>query len=145
MIATMEIVELLDYAEEIGKMILHSEPMKNYQQARKRLEEDEEAQKRIAAFQKIKDQYEDVQRFGRYHPDYNEIMKNVRTIKREMDLHDSVAAFKKAERELQLMLDDISSLVAHTVSPHIKVPKEGLLFADSGCGCGSGGSCGCAS
>lgn len=137
MLATMEIVNILDHAERVGQMILQSEPMKNYQLAKQKMAEDQVAQKRISAFQQIKDQYKDVQRFGRYHPDYNEIMKKVRTAKREMDLTDSVAEFKKAERELQAMLDEISSLVAHSVSPHIKVPQDGMVFKDTGCGCAS--------
>ncbi|MBB6455003.1 cell fate (sporulation/competence/biofilm development) regulator YlbF (YheA/YmcA/DUF963 family) [Salirhabdus euzebyi] len=143
MLATIEIVELLDEAENIGKMILQSETMKNFESAKKRLLEDKEAQDRIAAFLKIKDQYEDVQRFGRYHPDYSTIMKEVRTVKREMDVHETVAAYKRAETELQALLDDVSGLLAETVSPSIKVPRDGAAFTDKGCGCGSGGSCGC--
>jgi cell fate (sporulation/competence/biofilm development) regulator YlbF (YheA/YmcA/DUF963 family) len=143
MLATIEIVDLLDQSEQIGKMILQSETVINYQEAKKRLLSDTTAQKRIKAFEKIKDHYEDVQRFGRYHPDYSKIMKEVRTIKREMDMDDTVAAFKRAETDLQGLLDDVSALLAESVSPNIKVPRDGAIFSDKGCGCGSGGKCGC--
>ncbi|MBH0229024.1 YlbF family regulator [Halobacillus yeomjeoni] len=147
MLATMEIVDLLDRSEEIGQMVMNSDTMHNYQQAKSELEQDKEAQRLIKQFADMKEHYEDVQRFGRYHPDYNSIMKKVRTVKREMDMHEKVALFKKAERELQKLLDEISEMVAFSVSEQIKVPKNGMALTDTGCsgGCGSGGSCGCAS
>ncbi|MGM8364244.1 YlbF family regulator [Virgibacillus sp. W0181] len=146
MIATMEYVDVLDHSEKVSRMILGSDVMEAYNDARTELLQDKQAQELINAFVDIKSHYEDVQRFGRYHPDYNEIMKNVRTVKRKMDMHDKVAAFKIAERNLQKLLDDISDLVAKSASEQIMVPKDGALLTDSGCssgGCGSGGSCGC--
>src|SRR5690625_2593654 len=121
--------------------------MKAYNQSRQALENDQQAQRLIKAFIDIKDHYEDVQRFGRYHPDYNEIMKNVRSTKREMDMDDKVAAFKVAERNLQRLLDDVSKYVAESVSEQVKAPKDGAALTDGGCasggGCGSGGGCSC--
>ncbi|MGY0692273.1 YlbF family regulator [Virgibacillus sp. FSP13] len=144
MIATMEYVDILDRCESLGQMVLQSDVMEDYQRSRKALNNDEEAQKLIKAFIDIKDQYEDVQRFGRYHPDFNQIMKRVRTTKRAMDMHDKVAAFKVAERNLQKLLDEISQYVAQSVSDDIKAPKDGAALSDGGCGHGSGSSgCGC--
>lgn len=145
MIASMEYVDILDYSEQLGKMVLDSDVMKVYNNSQKELNEDIEAQKLIKTFKDIKHHYEDVQRFGRYHPDYNEIMKQVRASKREMDMNDKVASFKIAERNLQKLLDEISELVALSTSEEIKAPKDGAALTDSGCGCGSGGGCGCAS
>lgn len=146
MIATMELVEILDRSEQLGKMILQSEDVKAYNHSRTNLNNDQEAQQLIRDFQNIKIHYEDVQRFGRYHPDYNEIMKDVRSTKRKMDMNHKVATFKIAERNLQRLLDDISEMFATSVSEQIKVPKDGAALTDSGCssgGCGSGGSCSC--
>lgn len=145
MIATMEYVDILDESEFVGKMILQSDVMEQYQSAKKALDEDKEAQNLIKTFADVKEHYEDVQRFGRYHPDYYDIMKQVRSKKRDMDMHDKVAAFKIAERNLQNLLDEISQFVAESVSEQIKAPKDGAALTDSGCGCGSGGACGCAS
>ncbi|MDM8100832.1 MULTISPECIES: YlbF family regulator [Oceanobacillus] len=145
MIATMEYVDILDESEHVGKMILQSDIMQQYQSAKKVLDEDKEAQKLIRTFADVKEHYEDVQRFGRYHPDYYDIMKQVRSKKRDMDLNDKVAAFKIAERNLQNLLDEVSQFVAESVSEQIKAPKDGAALTDSGCGCGSGGACGCAS
>ena len=145
MIATLEYVDILDHSEQLGKMVMNSDAMESYKNAQHVLNQDKEAQQLIKAFIDIKDHYEDIQRFGRYHPDYNEIMKKVRSIKREMDMNDKVAAFKIAERNLQKMLDEISQYIALSVSEQIKAPKDGAALSDSGCGCGSGGGCSCAS
>lgn len=145
LIATIEYIEVLDKADQVTNMIIQSENMHEYKLAYDILHNDEEAQRLIKAFLNRKEQYEDVQRFGHYHPDYHDIMKNVRSAKRQMDMHQSVAAFKIAERNLQRFLDDISDYIAKSVSNNIMVPKDGLALMDSGCsgGCGSGGSCSC--
>lgn len=146
LIGTLEIVNVLDHSEKLGKMILQSEVMEEYKRKRKELESDTHAQQLIKAFNDIKIHYEDVQRFGRYHPDYNEIMKNVRSTKREMDMHEKVAAFKVAERNLQRFLDEICEIIARSVSENIKVPKDGAALTDTGCSsgnCASGETCSC--
>lgn len=145
MIATLEYVDILDRSELLGKMVMDSEIMKAYENAQIALNKDDEAQQLITAFINIKDHYEDIQRFGRYHPDYNEIMKKVRMIKRDMDMNDKVAAFKIAERNIQKLLDEISQFIAASASEQIKAPIDGAALSDSGCGCGSGGGCSCAS
>lgn len=146
MIATLEHIDILDKADKLTKMIIDSESMHNYERAYNDLQNDEEAQALIRDFLHMKDLYEDVQRFGHYHPDYQEIMKNVRSSKRKMDMHWSVSAFKIEERNFQRFLDEISESIARSASENVMVPKDGLALADSGCssgGCGSGGSCGC--
>lgn len=145
MIATLEYVEILDRSELLGEMIIQSDVTEEYIKAKTALHNDQEAQQLIKDFTAMKSHYEDVQRFGKYHPDYSKIMKDVRATKRKMDMHEKVAAFKMAERNLQRLLDEISKYVASSVSEQIKVPRDGAALTDSGCGCGSGGSCGCAS
>lgn len=146
MIGTMEYVTILDNSEQLGQMVLQSDVMDDYQQKKATLDQDEVAQQLIKAFTNIKEHYDDIQRFGRYHPDYQEIMKKVRSTKRALDMHDSVAEFKVAERNLQTLLDDISQHIAFSVSDQIKAPKDGAALTDSGCNsCGSGSGCGCAS
>lgn len=146
MIGTLEYVDVLDRAEQLGEIVLQSDVMEAYNNARKELNEDTEAQQLIKAFNDIKIHYEDVQRFGRYHPEYNEIMKDVRSTKRKMDMNHKVASFKVAERNLQRLLDEISECIALSVSEQIKVPKDGAALTDGGCAsgsCGTGGSCSC--
>ena len=146
MLTTMRTVELLDESDHVANMVLQSDVAENYRQCLYRLNKDSHAQALIAQFVKIKEQYEDVQRFGKYHPDYKTITRQVRDVKREVDLHATIAAFKKAENELQKLLDEISVILGQAVSEHVKVPTGNPFFdtgSSCGGGCGSGGSCGC--
>ncbi|WLR52214.1 YlbF family regulator [Bacillus tianshenii] len=141
-LATSERIEVLERSEQLAQKIIESDVYEQYIECKERLAQDKHAQALINKFLKEKDLYEDVQRFGRYHPDYYKITKSVREAKRAVDMHESVAVFKKAERQLQDLLDEVSTIIGQSVSQYIKVPG-GDPFFQSGCGCGSGGACGC--
>jgi cell fate (sporulation/competence/biofilm development) regulator YlbF (YheA/YmcA/DUF963 family) len=144
MLATLERIELLEKADQLTEMILQSDIVEQYRICFNRMQTNIETQQRIQAFIKLKEQYEEVQRFGEYHPDQKKIMKQVRVVKREMDLDENVAAFKMAENDLQTLLDEVSILIGHSVSEQIKVPTGNPFFETSHSGgCGTGGSCGC--
>ena len=146
MLMTSDWVFILDEIDELSAMILSSEQAKNLRQAYKAVYEDAELSMNIKAFQRLKDQYEDVQRFGKYHPDYHTIMKRIRTEKRQLDLNDQVAALKLAENDYQDLLDEISIIIGHSVSEAVKVPVSNPFFASGsscGTGCGTGGGCSC--
>lgn len=147
LLATMENMALLDLSYELASMILDSEEAQNYKHTRQVLLDDANSQKNIRQFIRIKEQYEEVQRFGRYHPDYKEVTRKTRAYKREVDMDQNVAAFRRAEMDLQSLLDEISLLLASAVSENIKVPTGNPFFeTKSACstgGCGSGGGCGC--
>ncbi|WP_160720200.1 YlbF family regulator [Bacillus sp. USDA818B3_A] len=142
MLATLERMELLEYAEDLAKMVLNSDIAEQYQTCLYRMQRNKETQRKINRFSKLKDLYEEVQRFGKYHPDYKSVMMQIREAKREMDLDPLVADFKLAENDLQTLLDEISKSIGGAVSQHIKVPS-GNPFFETGHSCGSGGSCGC--
>ncbi|MCQ6275146.1 YlbF family regulator [Bacillus sp. V3B] len=143
MLATMESVVIVEKAEEIAKMILQSELADHYNRCLYNVKNNDETQRKIREFVKIKEQYEDVQRFGKYHPDYKTIMTRVRHLKREMDLDENVAELRKAENDLQDLFDEVSMLIGHSVSEHIKVPTGNPFFGSHSSGCGSGGGCSC--
>jgi cell fate (sporulation/competence/biofilm development) regulator YlbF (YheA/YmcA/DUF963 family) len=145
-LATSEGIEILDHTDQLAKMILKSDIASQYRICLYNLKSNKESQRKIRKFVSLKDLYEDVQRFGKYHPDYKQVMKDVRVAKREMDLDPCVADFKVAENDLQGLLDEISVLIGGAVSENIKVPTGNPFFeTSSGCssgGCGSGGGCG---
>ncbi|PLS16565.1 regulator [Bacillus sp. M6-12] len=146
MLATLERVDILSKADALANMVLESEVGEEYLLCLYKLRADREAQRKIKAFTQWKDLYEDVQRFGKYHPDYKRVNLGIREAKREMDMHPSIADFKRAETGLQSLLDEISSMIGRSVSPFIKVPSGNPFFETGGScggGCGSGGSCGC--
>ncbi|MFJ7728908.1 YlbF family regulator [Neobacillus sp. NPDC097160] len=144
MLATIERIELLENAEGLAKMVLDSDIAEQYQICLYKMQNNKETKRKINQFVSLKELYEEVQRFGKYHPDYKRVMMQIREYKREMDLDPFVAEFKLAENDLQSLLDQISMLIGSAVSKHIKVPS-GNPFFDSGhgSGCGGGGSCGC--
>lgn len=146
MIVTMEHIDILDRAERLSEKILQSEVMHRYKEAHHRLYNDKTASELVHSFTSIKERYEEVERFGRYHPSYAEIMREVRAIKRKMDMHPYVAEFKLRERELQGFLDDISEVIANSVSDQILVPREDGLNGGQHCttgNCGTGKACAC--
>ncbi len=145
MLTTIERVNILDQADKLSEMIIQSEIAEHYRFHYRKLQEDKQTKEKIAAFTKMKEQYDDVQRFGRYHPDYKQIMLETRQKKREMDMDDNVVNFRKAEKELQSLLDEISVLIGRAVSNDIRVAPGNLFFdIGSSCGgCGTGSGCGC--
>ncbi|MFP7296012.1 YlbF family regulator [Neobacillus niacini] len=145
MLATSERVELLEHAEQLAQMVLESDIVEQYQICLYKMQTNKETQEKINRFVNLKDLYEEVQRFGKYHPDYKRVMSQIREYKREMDLDPHVAEFKLAENDLQGLLDEISMQVGGAVSKHIKVPTGNPFFqTDShSAGCGGGGSCSC--
>lgn len=146
MLATTERVEILETAEKIALMIIHSVEAEHYRQCLYKLRNNKDTQKKINEFVKMKEHFEDVQRFGKYHPDYKTVMTSIRELKREMDMDVHVAEFRKAENDLQAILDEVSVMIGRSVSENIKVPTGNPFFdslSSCGGGCGSGGSCGC--
>ncbi|TFE03605.1 YlbF family regulator [Jeotgalibacillus sp. R-1-5s-1] len=144
MLATMESIQLLDVSDELAEMILKSEEAAHYFHCYQALKSSRESMDKIYKFNSLKELYEEVQRFGRYHPDYSRVMKEIRETKRDMDMDDHVATFRVAENQLQQLLDEVSTIIGKSVSESVKIPT-GNAFFDSGCsgGCGTGGGCSC--
>lgn len=144
MIYSDKTIDLINAAEELASALSQSETGQAYISAKRARANSAQAQDVIRDFNRIKEEYELVQRFGRYHPDYQTITKKVHEVKRALDLQEEVATFKKAEKQLETLLGQISLKLAGEVSPQIKVPT-GNPFFDQGCagGCSTGGSCSC--
>ena len=139
-------IYILDVTDELNNMILRSKQVMALRAAREEVYSDAGLVERIHAFNKMKEHYEDVQRFGKYHPDYQSIMKNIREQKRAIDLNEKVAKLKIAENDFQDLLDQVSLIIGKSVSDAVKVPVSNPFFnTDSSCGsgCGTGGGCSC--
>jgi len=146
MIINSDWIYILDATDELNEMILHSKQVIALREAREDVYKDALLVEQIKEFNKIKEHYEDVQRFGKYHPDYQVIMKKIREQKRAIDLNEKVAKLKLAENDFQDLLDQVSLIVGKSVSDAVKVPVSNPFFStDSSCGssCGTGGGCSC--
>lgn len=139
----LDMTDVIDYAGTLADMINQSSEVSDYLYAKKRMEQDEEVLRLQQLFQKKKAEYEEVQRFGKYHPDFDRVTTQVREIKRSLELLDSVQAFKRAETRLDELLFRVGRTIADAVSPTIKVPSNNPFFEAVNSGCGTGGSCGC--
>ena len=146
MIMTYEWVQVADSAEELSRMILQSEQAEQYRQAYHAVYDNKDLADEIIAFARLKELYEEVQRFGKYHPDYKDVMKRIRVDKRKLDLNEKVAELRLAENELQDLIDQVSFIIGRSVSEAVKIPSSNPFFSsDSSCGgsCGTGGGCSC--
>jgi cell fate (sporulation/competence/biofilm development) regulator YlbF (YheA/YmcA/DUF963 family) len=146
-LATTEMLFIQEEAEAIAEMVLDSDVAEQYRICLSVLNTNKETQHKISSFNQMKELYEEVQRFGRYHPEYKRVMMDIRQLKRDMDLDENVSAFKIAENNLQKLLDEISVIIGRSVSEFIKVPTGNPFFDElSSCssgGCGTGGGCSC--
>lgn len=146
MFMTYEWVQITDSAEELSELILKSEQAELYHEAYRAVYNDKDLAAEIHAFARLKEQYEEVQRFGKYHPEYSRVMKQIRVDKRRLDLNEQVAALRLAENELQDLMDQVSFIIGRAVSEAVKIPSSNPFFSsDSSCGgsCGTGGGCSC--
>ncbi|MGH2317383.1 YlbF family regulator [Planococcus sp. SE5232] len=146
MIMTYEWAEITDFADELSQMILQSEQADLYRAAYDSVYNDKNLAAEIQAFARLKEQYEEVQRFGKYHPEYSRVMKQIRVDKRRLDLNEKVANLRLAENELQDLMDQVSFIIGRSVSEAVKIPSTNPFFSsESSCGgsCGTGGGCSC--
>ncbi len=146
MIMTYEWAEITDFADELSQMILQSEQADLYREAYRSVYNDIDLSNEIHAFARLKDQYEEVQRFGKYHPEYARVMKQIRVDKRRLDLNEKIANLRLMENELQDLMDQVSFIIGRSVSEAVKIPSSNPFFSsDSSCGgsCGTGGGCSC--
>ncbi|WP_139489695.1 YlbF family regulator [Brevibacillus dissolubilis] len=142
-VETVDMAELILYADDLASMINNSREVAEYLQAKRAMDQDAEAARLITLFERKREQYEEVQRFGKYHPDFNKVTTDVRDLKRSLEMLDTVQAFKRAEINLDTLLYQVGRTIADAVSPEIKVPSNNPIIEAMASGCGTGGSCGC--
>lgn len=139
----LDMAQILLHAYDLGDSINQSVEVAEYLYWKQAVEKDEEAIAIRKKFLKAKDLFEECQRFGRFHPDYHAAKDAMRAIQKEMEAVESIRRFKEAENVLDMLLFDVASMLAGTVSDTIKVPANNPKFG--GGGCSSGGSCSCGS
>lgn len=140
---TEETLSILDEIENLSDMIVQSEVYQSYLHAKDYLENDDEAHLLYQAFLKSKDQYDDVMRFGKYHPDYKRIMMETRQRKRAYEMLPVLMEYKTKEVALQNLIDEVVTKIAFAVSENVKIEAGNPFFQTGHNGCATGGSCNC--
>ncbi len=79
-------------------------------------------------FNKSKTKFEEVSKYGKYHPDLKIVQIELAQVKTEVFTNKVIQKYKQMEKELQKVLDDASRQIAQGVSPDIKYPNDmGLI------------------
>jgi len=92
------------------------------------IKESTEIQEKQQAFLKLRNKYEAVKKYGKYHPDLERVQNEFSKAKETLYNIDEVKRYKKNEKELQKVLDQISIQLGQSVSSLIPVPNEiGLI------------------
>ena len=82
----------------------------------------------IESFDKVKVKYEEVSKYGKYHPDLKRVQLELAAKKEEVYTNPIIKEYKQLEKDLQNRLDQISKEIANCVSSKIKHPNEiGLI------------------
>ncbi len=97
-------------------------------QLKKIIETDEVIINLISDFDKAKNKYIEVSKYGRHHPDLNKVKITLAKCKEELFANEIVSEHKRLEKEIQNILDSISRKIAMSISPKIRYPNEmGLI------------------
>lgn len=121
---SIDMAEIILEAYQLVDEIKQSPEVQEYLARKREMEESPEASKLIAEFQRVKELYEETRRFGIFHPDYHQVREKVKTIQKNMLEQKEIQAFKQAETKLDVMLYEISKMIAKAISPSIKVPHN---------------------
>lgn len=127
-----------DQLEVVFKKLVQSVTFQKYLEQKALLKETREVQELQNMFIQAKIEYERIEPYGKYAPDFREKKRAVRQAKRSLDLHPVVSEFRISETGLQAVLDEITIQLARTISSDIKV-DTGNPFFETKSSCG--GSC----
>ena len=78
----------------------------------------------VERFKKANAQYDEVKKYGGYHPDLKNVQRGFSEAKKTLYEHPIVAEYKQLEQLLQKQLDHISATIATSISTKIKHPNE---------------------
>ncbi|CAD2079390.1 YlbF family regulator [Jeotgalicoccus meleagridis] len=142
---TMMSFEIMDMLDSLNDMVTDTEEYNNYCYYKKLLDTDREVSQMIKKFVALKEDFEEVQRFGKYHPDFSSKRRELNQFKKSLDMTPIVMEYRRAEFQLQSMLDEVLFIVGQAISPHANIVSSNPFFSNSSnSGCATGGSCSCA-
>ncbi|WP_020008746.1 YlbF family regulator [Salinicoccus albus] len=136
-------MEVMDQLDALNEKVMETEIYQHYCKYSQLLDTDPEVSGMINRFTKLKEDFEEVQRFGKYHPDFSTKRREINQFKKQLDMHPVIMEYRRAEYQLQALLDEILYHVSIGVSENVNVVSDNPFFSvgEEG-GCSSGGSCG---
>lgn len=145
----LNLCDVVEHAERLAQALLTCSEVERYLDCRAHLDRDEAVLRWRRSLQIAKDQFEEAQRFGHFHPNYHQAIEHMQHIQQQGEQIPAYFEWKQAEKTLEWLLYDVSRTIAHAVSESVQVPTElgddhaSSSHCSSGGGCSSGGSCGC--
>lgn len=118
MMKTYELVDEIKDSKSYQELLLLKE----------KLNQDEHVISLVEQYKKSYDKYVEVKKYGKYHPDLKKVQNEYSKNKELLYTHPLVMSYKKYEKEIEKMLNDISREIANAVSKKIKYKNEiGLM------------------
>lgn len=139
MIYNESVFEIENLVTDLSKKINESQLVASYVESYFEMKGDTEVDQIKADFMKAKEDFEKVEAYGKYAPDFKEKRRAVRKVKRVLDTNELVSEFKYNETSLQNMLDYVTFDIATSISEEIKIDAGNPFFEFAKRGCG--GSC----
>jgi len=96
-----------------------------------KIKDDEELTYLIEQFNDSKIKYDEVRKYGKYHPDLKTVKKQFQVDKVNLFSHEHIKAYKAAEKSLQAFLDEVAYRLGKTVSDSVKTSTN-LEFHERG-------------
>lgn len=134
--AVMKMLNTTEYnelSELIADEIISLPVSQKYKKLQREIKSNEAIQYLIQSFEKAKNAYEEVERYGsKHHPDYKKVSQQLIDAKSNLFKEQIIKELKICEKEIQEILNQ----VAIYLDSAIKVESTKTT---SSCGCGSGG------
>jgi cell fate (sporulation/competence/biofilm development) regulator YlbF (YheA/YmcA/DUF963 family) len=124
----METTQIYEKVTELAKAITESELFIAYKDCQSELLADETFLALKDHFLKLKEQFEEVSRYGNYHPDLDHVKKDYQKAKVELMSHQLFKRFKRIEKELDTMIFEIEEQIQAVVGIENKHKKSALKF-----------------
>lgn len=132
--------EILLQIYDLAEMINQSEEAAEYIKNKEVVEKDLQIAQLKEELTKEKKQFEEVKRFGQYHPDYQEIKSKLDQTLLTIEQNENIQKFKKAENRLDDLLYQVTHILGQSISKSIKIGRNDAE-EENGCAIGSCNTC----
>lgn len=139
MIYNQEVFEIEDLVVNLSEKLNSSQLVASYVNSFFEMDRNQEVDELKRDFLKAKSDFEKIEAYGNYAPDFKEKRRAVRKMKRQLDTNKLVGEFKYNETSFQNMLDYMTFDIATSISNEIKIDAGNPFFEFAKQGCG--GSC----
>lgn len=109
--------ELIDEIKEVSEY-------KRLMELKVEIQDDAETSSLISSFRKLNDQYQEVSKYGKHHPDLKEVKQAFSSKKQELYSNPLIKEYKQCEKKIEGILTEIAKELAISVSKKIKHPNE---------------------